>query len=224
MNISRVFSLAAVLVLTAQLVSAQDLSSYRVYDLGSSLDSVLTASAARAADVKVVYERPSMIQVLEWRAPYTRSGTELVDPVRRIMFSFCDDALYQVLVSYDLDRTDGLSNSEIIDSLTAAYGTPSPRSAQNRPLDAAPDTVVLAQWDTAGSSLTLLRGVYSPEFQLMLTSKALSTRARSATREAARLEAADAPRRELEQRKKDKADANVARDKIRATNKAAFRP
>jgi hypothetical protein len=58
----------------------------------------------------------------------------------------------------------------------------------------------------------------------MLTSKALSTRARSAIREAVRLEVADAPRRELEQRKKDAADATVARDKIRATNKAAFRP
>ena len=224
MNTSHVFLLAAGLVLSSQLVAAQDLSSYRAYALDSSLDSVLTASAARAADVKVVYERPSMLQTLEWRAPYGRSGDELVDPVRRIMFSFCDTALYQVLVSYDPDRTDGLSNSDIIDSLTAAYGTPVPSSARNRPLDAAPDTVVLAQWDRPGSSLTLLRGVYTPEFQLLLTSKALSTRARGAIREAARLEVADAPRRELEQRKKDAFDASVARDKIRATNKAAFRP
>ena len=224
MNKSRVFSIAAGLVLSYQLVAAQDLSSYRAYALDSSLDSVLTASAARAADVKVLYERPSMIQALEWRAPYTRSGDQLVDPVRQILFSFCDNALYQVLVSYDRDRTDGLSNSDIIDSLTDAYGTPVPRSARNRPLDAAPDTVVLAQWDSAGSSLTLLRGVYSPEFQLMLTSKALSTRARSAIREAARLEVADAPRRELEQRKKEAADATAARDKMRASNKAAFRP
>jgi hypothetical protein len=224
MNKSRVFPLAAVLVLGSQLVSAQDLSRYRAYALDSSLESVLTASAARATDVKVVYERPLIIQALEWRAPYTRSGGELVDPVRRIMFSFCDDALYQMLVSYDPDRTDGLSNNDIIESLTAVYGTPVPRPARNRPLDAAPDPVVLAQWDSPRSSLTLLRGVYSPEFQLMLTSKALSTRARGAIREAARLEIADAPRREVEQRKKDAADAASARDKTRATNKAAFRP
>lgn len=224
MNKSRVVSLAVGLVLSSQLVAAQDLSRYRAYALDSSLESVLTASAAATADVKVVYERPSMIQALEWRAPYTRSGDALVDPVRGILFSFCDNALYQVLVSYDRDRTDGLSNSEIIDSLTAVYGTPLRGSARNRPLDAAPDTVVLAQWDSAGFSLTLLRGVYSPEFQLMLTSKALSTRARGAIREAARLDVADAPRRELEQRKKEAADANVAREKIRAKNKAAFRP
>ena len=98
------------------------------------------------------------------------------------------------------------------------------RSSGNRPLDAPPDTAVLAQWDRAGSSLTLLRGVYSAEFQLILTSKALSTRARGAIREAARLDTADAPRRELDRQKKDAADAAAVRDKIRTANKAAFRP
>ena len=224
MDSARLFLVAVVLVLSSQLVSAQDLSRYRVYSLDSSLDSVLAASGARAGDTRVLHERPAKIQELEWRAAYARSGNELVDPVRGIIFSFCDDALYQVLVSYDRDRTDGLSNSDIVDSLTAVYGTPVPGSARNRPLEAPPDTVVLAQWDSAGSSLTLLRGVHSAEFQLILTAKALSTRARGAVREAARLDTADAPRRELEQRKKEAADATAARDKMRATNKAAFRP
>ena len=224
MNESRVVALAVVLVLSSQLVSAQDLSRYRAYALHGNLDSVLAASAAPVTDVKLVYERPSLIQLLEWRPAYARAEDELVDPVRGIVFSFCDNALYQVLVSYDTARTDGLSNTDIIDALTAVYGTPLRGAARNRPLDAASDTVVLAQWDSAGSSLTLLRGVYSSEFQLMMTSKALSTRARSAIREGARLELADAPRRELEQRKKEAADADAARDKIRAANKAAFRP
>jgi hypothetical protein len=224
MNHTRLFLIAVAFVLTSQLVSAQDLSRYRDYALDSSVESVLAASGARAADIKVVHERPALIQELEWRAPYARAGAELADPVRMIVFSFCDNALYRVLVSYDGTRTDGLSNSDIIDSLTAAYGTPVLGSARNRPLDATSDTVVLAQWDSAGSSLTLLRGVYSSEFQLILTAKALSTRARVAIREAARLDTADAPRRELEQRKKEAADATAARDKIRTTNKAAFRP
>ena len=224
MNRSRVFLLAAGFVLSSQLVAAQDLSRYRSYALNSSVESVLTASAARAADVKMVHGRPSMIQELDWRVPYNGARDAVVDPVRRIMFSFCDDALYQVLVSYDADRTDGLSNSDIIESLTATYGTPLLRSSRNRPLDAGPDSVVLAQWDSAESSVTLLRGVYSPEYQLMLTSKVLSTRARSAIREAVRLDLAEAPRRELEQRKKEAADDTAARDKIRASNKAAFRP
>ena len=137
MNSARLF-LVAVLVLNSQLVSAQDLSRYRVYALHSSLDSVVAASGLRAADTRTLHERPGMIQELEWRAPYARSGNELVDPVRGIIFSFCDDALYQVLVSYDRDRTDGLSNSDIVDSLTAAYGTPVLSSARNRPLERLP--------------------------------------------------------------------------------------
>jgi hypothetical protein len=220
----RLFAVAIVLVLGTPLVSAQDTLRYRAYALDSSIDSVLTATGSRAADIRVLHQRPALIQELEWRAPYASSGTEFADPVRTIVFSFCDNALYQVLVNYDLGRTDGLSNGDIIDSLTAVYGAPVPAPARNRPLDASADTVVLAQWDRAGSSLTLLRGVYSAEFQLLLTAKASSTRARGAIREARRLDAADAPRREREQRKQEAADATAARDKLRASNKAAFRP
>ena len=224
MNSARAFFVAVVLVLSSQLASAQAVPGYRTYVLESSLESVLAASGARVADTRTLHERPAKIQELEWRAPYARSGNELADPVRGLIFSFCDDALYQVLVNYDPDRTDGLTNDDIVGSLTAVYGTPLPGSARNRPLAAPSDTVVLAQWDSAGSSLTLFRGVYSAEFQLILTSKTLSTRARGAIREAERLESADAPRRELEQRKKEAADAAAARDKMRAANKAAFRP
>lgn len=84
--------------------------------------------------------------------------------------------------------------------------------------------MVLAQWDAAGSSLTLLRLVYQPDFQLLLTSKALATRARGAIRAAELLDMKNAPRREQEQREKQSKAANAALEKIRATNKAAFRP
>jgi hypothetical protein len=98
------------------------------------------------------------------------------------------------------------------------------RSARTRLPAALPDTVVLAQWESKDSSLTLRRGAYAAEFQLVLMSKASSTRARNAIREAGRLDTIEAPRRELEQRKKGLADAAATRDKIRTTNKAAFRP
>jgi hypothetical protein len=83
------------------------------------------------------------------------------------------------VVSYDRDRTDGLTNGDIIESLTAVYGEPVLRSARTRP-PPLPDTVVVAQWDSKDPSLTLLRSAYSAEFQLVLMSKALSTRARNA--------------------------------------------
>jgi len=96
----------------------------------------------------------------------------------------------------------------------------SPRARMSAPAEAFPDSIVLARWEDAESLLTLVRGSYNPEFQLILVSKPLSARARNAVREAIRLDAIEAPRREAEQRKKEAGDASIARDK----NKAAFRP
>ena len=207
--------------------SAQDLSRYRAYVLESSLDDVIAASGARLADAKSLHERPAKIQELEWRAPYERSGSPLADPVREVEFTFYNDALYQVVVTYDRDRTEGLTNADIVASLSATYGAPALASAQTRTsrvAEALVDNIVVARWDSDSASLTLLRGAYSPDLQLILVSKPLSTRARAAIREAVRLDAIEAPRRDLEQRKKEVADATAARDQARTTNKAAFRP
>jgi hypothetical protein len=224
MSRARVVVVALVLVLGPQLAAAQDLSRYRAYALESSLESVIAASGARAADVRTLHERPARIRELQWRAPYESSQSQRADPVRGAVFTFYDDALYQIVVSYDRERTNGLTNADLLESLTAVYGAPVLKSARSRPSAASPDSVVVAQWDGPTSSLSLLRGVYTPEFQLVLISKTLSTRARDAIREAGRLDVIEAPRRELEQRKQEIADANAARDKARTTNKGAFRP
>ena len=228
MNSARRFFIAvAALILSAHVASAQDVSRYRGYILESSLESVAAISGARAIDAKTLHERPATIQELEWRAPYVSSGTDLADPVGAMTFTFINDALYQVVVSYDRERTEGLTNSDIIDALTVTYGAPvvrSPKMQAARPAAAHPDTIVLAQWDTALASLTLVGGTYAPEFQLILISKPLSMRARNASRQALKMDAAEAPQRESDQRKKEAAAAGAAREKIRATNKAAFRP
>jgi hypothetical protein len=227
MNSTRPLVIAVGLILGGQLAFAQDMSRYRAYVLESSLDSVVAASGARGADAKTLHERPATIQQLEWRAPYVDSRNTLADPVREISFTFFNDALYQVIVNYDRDRTEGLTNSDIVESLSATYGVPTLASARTRasaPAEAFPDSIVLARWENAESSLTLVRGSYTPEFQLILVSKPLSTRARNAVREAMKLDAIEAPRREAEQRKKEAGDASAARDKTRIANKAAFRP
>jgi hypothetical protein len=227
MNSTRPIVIAIGLALGGQLAFAQDMSRYRAYALGSSLDSVVAASGARAADAKTLHERPATIQQLEWRAPYVDSRNTLADPVRDISFTFYNDALYQVIVNYDRDRTEGLTNSDIVESLSTAYGVPTPSSGRTRPsppAEAFPDSLVVARWENPESLITLVRGSYTPDFQLILVSKSLGTRARGAVREAIRLDAIEAPRREAEQRKKEAGDASAARDKTRIANKTAFRP
>ena len=215
------------LSLIAEVGSAQDVTRYRAYVLDSTLESVVETAGTRVTDAKTLHERPAMIQTLEWRAPYASSEGQLADPVREIAFTFIDDALYQIVVSYDRDRTDGLTNRDLIDSLTTEYGPTMLRSATTqviRPAAAHSDTSVVAQWETADALLTLVRSTYAREFQLILSSKPLSLRARTAIREAIRLDAVEAPRRESDRRKREAAEASAIRDKARATNKAAFRP
>lgn len=211
-------------LLERQPADARDLSRYRAYVLESSLDSVLEESGVRAQDVQTVHERPAEIRQLEWRGPLLPSDGELADPVHDITFAFYNRALYQITVSYDGDRTQELTSDDIIEALSGTYGSPIVTSAIVRPPMALPDAVAVAQWDDVSSSATLLRDTHSAEFKLILVSKALSARAQDAIHEAIRMDALEAPQRELAEQAKRAFDARVVREKTRANNKAAFRP
>ncbi len=227
MNSTRPLVIAVSLLLSGQMASAEDMSRYRGYALESSLDSVRAAIGVRAADAKKLHERPATIQELQWRAPYVSSADAQADPVGAIAFRFYNDSLYQIVVNYDRERTEGLTNNDILEVLSARYGVPVLASATIRTSPAAgalPDSLVIGRWETPESAVTLVRRSYTPEFQLILISKSLSTRAVDAIREAVRLDAIEAPHRESEQRKKEAGDASAALDKARISNKAAFRP
>ena len=202
-----------------------DVSRYRAYVLETSLDAVLEDSGLPATDVRTVHERPATIHELEWRAPFLTSERELADPVHDITFAFYNRALYQILVTYSRDRTADLTSNDIIEALTVAYGPPVPPSAISAPPAGLQESVVVAQWaDDSSSAMLLRRATYASEFTLMLLSKALAGRAHDAIGEAIRLDAIEAPCRELEQRKKQVAADDAAHEKTRAINKAAFRP
>ena len=111
-------------VLSGQLLVAESPFRYREYALESSVAAVLKISGQRESETKTLHQRPASIQELEWRAPYVRAGAGPADPVRDVVFSFYDDQLYQVVVTYSRDRMDGLTNDDLIQSLSAAYGAP----------------------------------------------------------------------------------------------------
>lgn len=222
MHRSTTIAVAFGLMLSGQAGFAQDLSRYRAFGLEASLDAIVAASGARPADARTLHTRPASIQELEWRPPYVGSGATVADPVRTIVFSFYDDALFQAVVNYDAERTEGMTNGDIVEALSAVYGQPSAarRSGVAPPPGALPGNIVIARWEDAASLLTLVRESYAPEFHLILNSKRLSGLARTAIREAGRLDLLEAPQR----RQKDDNDARAVRDKARVTNKAAFRP
>jgi hypothetical protein len=211
-------------VLGGQPVVGQTPFKYRGHALGSSVASVVTMSGARVSDTKTPHERAARIQEIEWRAPYVLSGTQLADPVRDVLFRFYDDQLFQVVVTYDRDRMEGLTNDDLIELLSATYGVPLLVHRRTPRTDAPAEATIVARWEDAASLLTLTRSTSSPEFQLVLISKTLHARANSAIKEALRLDAVEAPQRELDQRERDVADARAATAKARVVNKAAFKP
>jgi hypothetical protein len=206
---------------------APDRIGYRKYVLGQSVAEVAGLAGLRLVDARTIHERPARIQELEWRAPFGHPATEQADPVRDIVFTFCDDQLFRVAVNYHPDRTEGLTDGDIIGSLAVTYDLPArgrPTAAQRAATDAVSDTVVVASWDTPDAWLTLLRNVHRREFQLVLTSKSLGVAARAAALEAMRLDTIEAPQREREQRRADAAGEVAAKERTRTTNRAAFKP
>jgi hypothetical protein len=226
----RIIAIASFAVLLwCQPLVGQTPFQYREYALGSSVASVVKISKTRDEGTRMLHERPARIQEVVWHTSYVSPGTELADPVRDVRFSFYDDQLYQLVVTYDRDRMEGLTNDDVIESIAATYGVPLLRYARtaDSPVlaDLAAERTVVAQWEDAASVLTLLRrDTYSPQFQLVLISKALNPRARAAIKEALRLDTQEAPQREREQHAKEVADARVASQKARVVNKAAFKP
>lgn len=225
MNRIRLIVFAA-LILTGPVAQAQDVSGYRAYQLNSTLESIVQTSGTPASATKTLHQRPAVIQELGWRAPYIGSTSAGANPVRDIAFSFYNDKLYQVTVNYERGRTAGLTDMDIIDSVSAAYGLPSlaPGPKHDASTEGLRDGRVFARWERPDAWVTLTRGLYSSDVQLVLASKALSVAAETAIRDAQRLDATEAPRLEAEQRRKDAGDASDAREKTRVTNKEAFRP
>jgi len=214
-------ALVSLLALDARIAMAQDLSRYRDYALGSSVTAIVTASAARATDVKSLHERPALIQELDWHALYLATR-DRVDSVDRVLFNFYNDKLYQIVVTYDRDRMAGLTDADVVAAVSSTYGAPelAVRAAVAKKDDPFAPSIMVAQWSDAASQLTLTRDVYSRQFQLVLVGKALAEQARLAIKDSMRLDKQDAPGLEREQAAEDALKVETAR----LANRAAFRP
>jgi hypothetical protein len=225
------FALALVAGL-APSVLAEDLAVYRGFRLGMSVEAVVGLAQADAADVKLVVERPMLIQELRWRPP-TPPGVDGVlpesDSVAQVTFSFCNGALYRTVVNYDPSRTEGLTDQDLIDALSAVYGparmpVPAGRVTTSPVSQSFVDSELLtARWEDSETSVNLYRGSYRSNFGLVMYSKKLSPLVRAAVETGLRLARLDAPQREAAAKKLQDEAEKAMHDKSRGANKAAFR-
>lgn len=222
-------SVCAVLFGVSHRASAQELSRYRDIAFGSSVSTVVAITRAGAAAVKVIHQRPALIQELAWRPQYA-VGRPLgqSEAAREVTFRFYDDELFSIIVVYEPRLVEGLTDADIIDAVSGVYG-PATLSLPSQPPAAAPagsinSTTAIARWQSTDYEFTLMRELYPATFRLIGVSRRLEMAARAADIDATRLDLQEAPQRLAEQAVADAERKRAAADKTRATNKEEFRP
>jgi len=215
-------------VFSMPLIYAQDLSKYRGFQLETNLLAVARQADVNPSAAKTIYQRPAVIQELEWRLPSSSSSSPQADPVREIIFSFYNDELYRMVVVYDQDRTEGLTDSDLIESISTNYGTPTTPATKIISSSASQvysdSEKVIARWEDPQYSLNLFRSSYGSIPGLLVFSKRLETQAQVAIIKAIRLNEQEAPQREIDRLKKQDEEKDAAGKKARPVNKANFRP
>jgi len=214
---------------SAPAMGAPDLSSYRGFQFGETLPAVAKEVGLELSEAKLIHERPAVIQELEWSIwPSNGSSSSQMDPVKTILFSFYNGELFRIVVSYDRDETKGLTLDDMIEAISAEYGTASRPASTEITFSSTQvynDTEdVMARWEDAQYAFDLFRSSYQPTFGMIAFSKRLDALARSATAEAIRLDALEAPQQEIQRQNKEDQTNRESLDKARQENKHNFRP
>jgi hypothetical protein len=224
----RLIALSACLIaLSMPLVSAQDRSRYREYQIGDDLRTIAEQSGVAPPPATIIPREPAGLQELEWRPRYFRGAARETDPVARVTFGFYNDQLFRIVVDYDRLRTEGMTEADIVGSISEIYGPPSRRmvpntsSAEHSEQDA---DLLVACWDDAEYSVTLLRVPDSSAFRMIVASARLGTLAQAAGAGAVRLDLHEARKPDVPARSTEDEDGHSIQHKARLANKAAFKP
>ncbi len=208
-------------------IDAQDLSRYREFEFGMDLGVIAKRADMNPSDAKVIHQRPALIQELTWQPRLYLSSTPQADSVRSILFSFYNGELYRIVISYDRYKTEGLTTKDMVEAISARYGTAT-RPAAEITFSSSQvyndSEVVLARWENSQYSFSLFRSTYQPTFGMMAFSKRLDALAGTAIVEAIRLDEQEAPQREIERQKVQDAKDLAGQAKARLANKPNFRP
>ncbi len=212
-----------VLLLTAPLLRGQDLSKYRHFTIGMSMTKVLERTGQKMADVKLIHGRPALVQELNWWPPSLPGISYQSDTVEQILFSFFNGELYKMSVTYDQTATEGLTEDDMVKSISAKYGLATYVAlAIDFPTNDRYDVkqTAVASWEDAQYSFNLVRSSFTDHLGLIIYSKRVNAEAEVAIAEAVKSEQQESPNREAARQKKQTDDLEVARQK----NRKIFRP
>ena len=213
--------------LFSSLGTAQDLSKYRDFQFGMSLESVAKQIHMEAAAAKTTHQRPSVIQTLQWDQLSYSDPAANDRSLRSIRFDFYNGELSKMIVMYDPVRTEGLTTEDMVEAISSMYG-PATKPARTIAVSTSSlyedNQKVLASWEDAAYSYNLFQSPYGNAFGLIAISKQLDLLAAVASKEGERLDKQEAPAKELARQTKQEEDKRAAQEKARLISKPKFRP
>src|SRR6267143_6156157 len=212
-----------VLLLTAPMLRAQDLSKYRNFSLGTNLPAVLKHTNQRSVDVKATHDGSLLFQELTWRPANGMGVVSRSESVDELVFSFYKGELYKMVVTYERASTEGLTADDMVKSISAKYG---PATSIALEIDSAGNEQYevrqkpVASWEDSQYSFNLVRSSFSNAFELVIYSKRVNSEADAALAQAVKVDLQEAPQKAVEREKKEADDREVMRQR----NQKRFRP
>jgi hypothetical protein len=209
------------------LLGAQRRHDYRTYRMGDDPVSIarqvnLPSPAAAASPVL------GAVVGLTWRAQYSRrGGTPSSDPVALLVFSFYEDQLFRIVIDYSSDRTEGMTEADMVAAVSRVYGPPAKRSDPpntvglhpQRPADS-----VVAQWTDGELRVALLAVGAQTPFRLIVASVPLEALARGTGAHETPADLQDGPSINAARATAGVEKAGPAWEKRRRANIASFIP
>jgi len=202
------------------------LARYRGVTLGDTVQVVVDQLKLTSSDVKVVHERPTMIQRITWRPVRLISGTIVEpDPLGEMVLMFHLGRLAGIAVSYDLAMTKGLTNADVLERFTSTYGppilVPTPTGARGT---SRAEPEIIGRWDDAETLVLLWRESSTNLIKLTVTSIASNLAMQEAIADSLRLETSEAAARGVARRAAEEEALRAQDEKTRGDNKSTFKP
>jgi hypothetical protein len=222
----KILPVVVLLTLTPLSATAPSLSRYRNVGLGDTVAATVDRLQLASTDVKVLYQHPAVVQQITWRQHRFVSGTTVAaDPLAEMVLTFHADRLARIVATYDRERTQGLTDDDLLELLSDAYGTPVLQSTTTRPvLTGTTPRHVIASWVDADTQVLLWREEYPRLVGLTITATLEDDNLQKTITEAARLAALGAPQRERDTQLAAAAAIKDRDERVRLENKARFKP
>ena len=215
--------------LPSSLQRMQDGSIYRTYQIGDDLQSIARKVGVAPPRASLAPQPLGAVLELTWRAPYVRRGAvPPTDPLASLVFSFYEDQLFRIVIDYEHDRTEGMTEADMVAAISRVYGPPLKRErprGQASVLPAPDVATVIALWADGDSSIALL-GVESQDaFRMTVTSARLERLVLAAAGTAIATNPGAMTSVDLARPNAHRVEKTaIARELTRRTNIAAFAP